>query len=315
MQCTSTTIKKHFQSVGVCIRNINCMTKKSKDKMVNDGSYDLEQDANNQANTEPSSELKLESGHNSMSHNFSFLRIADKGKDYIFQFLMLFLAITAGFFVENKRGQYIENQNEKQYARSLYEDLKTDTAVIQRVLTYKIWSSEKMDSLLNILQSGKIEENNELIYYFERLMIINDLFTSQDVTYKQLQSSGNFRFFDNNELYREISDYYNLYNRYLSIIENTNIEHNTLTEMEARLFDAGDLASLYNPNPVNANTVYLRPMKKFKPLNQDPFYLNYFYIKAADRNELLKSSVTWLSWLKDKSTKILLNLKQEYDLD
>ncbi|MBK7096673.1 MAG: hypothetical protein IPH57_17005 [Saprospiraceae bacterium] len=172
-----------------------------------------------------------------------------------------------------------------------------------------------MDSLLNILQSGEIEKNNELIYYFERLMIINDLFTSQDVTYKQLQSSGNFRFFDNNELYREISDYYNLYNRYLSIIENTNIEHNSLTEMEARLFDARDLASLYNPKPTNANTVYLRPAKKFNAINQDPFYLNYFYIKAADRNELLKSSVTWLSWLKDKSTKILLNLKQEYDLD
>lgn len=291
------------------------MVKNSKDTMVDYESHVMGQNTNNHANIEPSSELKLESGHNSKSLNFSFLKIVDKGKDYIFQFLMLFLAITAGFFVENKRGQYIENQNEKQYARSLYEDLKTDTAVIQRVLTYKIWSSEKMDSLLNILQSGKIEENNDLIYYFERVMIINDMFTSQDVTYKQLQSSGNFRFFDNSELYREISDYYNLYNRYLSIIEYKNIEHNILTEMEARLFDARDLASLYNPNPLNVNTVYLRPSKKFKSLNQDPFYLNYFHIKASDRNELLKSSVTWLSWLKDKSTKILLNLKQEYKID
>jgi hypothetical protein len=291
------------------------MVKTKKGNALNDFTGDFEEYASTEKNAETASDQKLQTGHNSTSNIGSFLRILDKSKDYIFQFMMLFLAITAGFFVENKRGQYNENQNEKQYARSLYEDLKTDTAVIQRVLTYKIWSSEKMDSLLNILQSGKIEENNELIYYFERLMIINDLFTSQDVTYKQLQSSGNFRFFDNSELYREISDYYNLYNRYLSIIENTNIEHNSLTEMEARLFDARDLASLYNPKPTNANTVYLRPAKKFNSINQDPFYLNYFYIKAADRNELLKSSVTWLSWLKDKSIKILLDLKQEYDLE
>jgi len=130
-----------------------------------------------------------------------------------------------------------------------------------------------------------------------------------------LQSSGNFRFFDNNELYREISDYYNLYNRYLNLIENQNIEPGALTEMEASLFHAKDLALLYNPNPINANTVYLRPAKKLIPIHQDPFYLNYFYLKAADRNEMLKSSVIWLSWLNDKSTKILLKLKQEYDLE
>jgi hypothetical protein len=291
------------------------MAKTNKGKKIVNFSDDLLLNANAEMNPEPVLMENLSSVPNSSSNSGNSLSLADKSKDYIFQFLMLFLAITAGFFVENKREQYIENQSEKQYARSLYEDLKTDTAVIQRVLKYKIWSSEKMDSLLNILQSNNIRENNELIYYFERMMKVNDQFTSQDVTYQQLQSSGNFRFFDNEELYREISDYYNLYKRYLSLIENQHIEPGTLTDMEASLFHAKDLALLYNPNPVNANTVYLRPTKKLAPIHQDPFYLNYFNLKVADRSELLKSSVTWLSWLNDKSSKLLLKLKQEYKLE
>jgi hypothetical protein len=291
------------------------MAKTNKGKKIVNFSDDLLLNANAEMNPAPVLMENLSSVPNSSSNSGNSLSLADKSKDYIFQFLMLFLAITAGFFVENKREQYIENQSEKQYARSLYEDLKTDTAVIQRVLKYKIWSSEKMDSLLNILQSNNIRENNELIYYFERMMKVNDQFTSQDVTYQQLQSSGNFRFFDNEELYREISDYYNLYKRYLSLIENQHIEPGTLTDMEASLFHAKDLALLYNPNPVNANTVYLRPTKKLAPIHQDPFYLNYFNLKAADRSELLKSSVTWLSWLNDKSSKLLLKLKQEYKLE
>lgn len=291
------------------------MAKINKGKKVAEFPGDLQLNAHAEVNPEPVLRENHSSEQNLSPKDGNSSSFAEKSKDYIFQFLMLFLAITAGFFVENKREQYIENQNEKQYARSLYEDLKTDTAVIQRVLKYKIWSAEKMDSLTNILLSDNIQENNELIYYFERMLKVNDQFTSQDVTYQQLQSSGNFRFFDNKELYREISDYYNLYKRYLSLIENQQIEPGSLTEMEASLFNAGDLALLYNPEPVNANTVFLRPQKKLTPIHPDPFYLDYFYLKAADRSELLKSSVTWLSWLNDKSSRILVKLKQEYKLE
>ena len=49
-------------------------------------------------------------------------------KHYLFEFLMLFLAISAGFLVENLREHYVEHKREKVFINSYVEDLKQDTA-------------------------------------------------------------------------------------------------------------------------------------------------------------------------------------------
>ena len=42
-----------------------------------------------------------------------------KWTHYLWEFLMLFLAVFCGFLAENQREHYIEHQREKQYMRSL----------------------------------------------------------------------------------------------------------------------------------------------------------------------------------------------------
>src|SRR4249919_3505299 len=51
-------------------------------------------------------------------------------KSYFWEFLMLFLAITLSFFVENQREHYIEHLRAKEFAKSLVQDLQNDTASI-----------------------------------------------------------------------------------------------------------------------------------------------------------------------------------------
>jgi hypothetical protein len=53
-----------------------------------------------------------------------------KWTHYLFEFLMLFLAISAGFLVENMREHYVEHKREKVFIKSFIEDLKEDTAKI-----------------------------------------------------------------------------------------------------------------------------------------------------------------------------------------
>jgi hypothetical protein len=43
-------------------------------------------------------------------HHSSHVQHSKKWKDYLYEFLMLFLAVTAGFFVENQREHFIENK-------------------------------------------------------------------------------------------------------------------------------------------------------------------------------------------------------------
>ena len=41
---------------------------------------------------------------------------------YFWEFFMLFLAVVAGYLVENQREHYVEHQREKQFMASLYQD-------------------------------------------------------------------------------------------------------------------------------------------------------------------------------------------------
>src|SRR3981081_1831306 len=53
-----------------------------------------------------------------------------KWKEYFLEFLMIFLAVTMGFFAENIREYFSEKRQEREYVQSMINDLKTDTANI-----------------------------------------------------------------------------------------------------------------------------------------------------------------------------------------
>src|SRR6187431_2962739 len=52
-------------------------------------------------------------------------------KSYFWEFLMLFLAVTLGTFVENQREHYIEHQRAKEFSKSLIQDLQNDITALQ----------------------------------------------------------------------------------------------------------------------------------------------------------------------------------------
>ena len=53
-------------------------------------------------------------------------------KDHFLEFLMIFLAVTMGFFAENIRESIVNNHKEKEYIISLVEDLEADTAKLNQ---------------------------------------------------------------------------------------------------------------------------------------------------------------------------------------
>ena len=55
---------------------------------------------------------------------------------YFWEFLMLFLAVFCGFLAENIREHRIEQHRAKQFALSLLNDLKEDTAALNMAIGY-----------------------------------------------------------------------------------------------------------------------------------------------------------------------------------
>ena len=67
-------------------------------------------------------------------------------KEYLLEFLMIFLAVSMGFFAESYREHLSDQSKEKEYVHSLIEDLKTD----QRLLSKHI---EDMQSGISMMDS------------------------------------------------------------------------------------------------------------------------------------------------------------------
>src|SRR4026207_2095684 len=90
-----------------------------------------------------------------------------KWNHYFWEFLMMFLAVTLGFLVENQREHYIEHLRARQYARALIEDLKKDTAAFNTLRNDYNRNIQKVDSFRNILKSQPLATipGGTLYYY------------------------------------------------------------------------------------------------------------------------------------------------------
>jgi hypothetical protein len=115
-------------------------------------------------------------------------------KDYFLEFLMIFLAVTLGFFAENIREYFSDSQKEKQYIQSLYEDLKVDTTRMSFLIKY---DDEKINVLNNMEVCYDIVSKNhkttacmgQLLKYSKT----NRVFQIADRTLRQLANAGGYR--------------------------------------------------------------------------------------------------------------------------
>jgi hypothetical protein len=73
-------------------------------------------------------------------------------KEYFLEFLMIFLAVTLGFFAESIRENISNNEHAKLLTRQLMLDLKTDTANLQKSISFEQLQIKTIDSLYFLLQ-------------------------------------------------------------------------------------------------------------------------------------------------------------------
>jgi len=117
-----------------------------------------------------------------------------KFKEYFLEFLMIFLAVTLGFFAENIREKIVSNERELNYMRSIVEDLKRDTAELRYVFFKQNFLINEIDSALNIpvetLRNVRVQDNFFRYYlYFYSLL---STFNPHDNTLTQLKNAGGF---------------------------------------------------------------------------------------------------------------------------
>ena len=114
-----------------------------------------------------------------------------KWKEYVTEFIMLFAAVTLGFFAENQREHYIEGLREKQYMESFLEDIAKDKVEIAANRKYITTQINYLDTAITILSSNQLTPQNIILLYRSSLKTGgNRPITFIDRTSSQLRSGG-----------------------------------------------------------------------------------------------------------------------------
>lgn len=121
-----------------------------------------------------------------------------KWTHYLWEFLMLFLAVTLGFLAENQREHYIEQQRAEVLAKSLVEDLKKDTASLVTTLSRCDHKIESLQNLVKLLRLRTGPQNDTLIYKQAVFIQFATRFIRAAGTYNQIVNSGSLRYFSQN---------------------------------------------------------------------------------------------------------------------
>ena len=136
--------------------------------------------------------------------------IEKKGfKEYLLEGLMIFLAVTMGFFAENLREHISDNNREKEFAKALYTELRDDSVVAATKLQYRLEKEKSMDYLYGYFKDSSLTILPRKFYpaFTTSLYMINIYaFEPKDGILGQLRNSGSLRYFKSVALQKLLGD-------------------------------------------------------------------------------------------------------------
>lgn len=126
---------------------------------------------------------------------------------YLLEFLMLFLAVFLGFVAENMREHAVERMRATKLTSSLINDLRRDTAELNRLTSFCKLQLQRTDSLRSLLKTPFDEVRQQDFYRLIRQVQVSYAFVSANATTNQLKNAGYLRYFSKDSLSILLSGY------------------------------------------------------------------------------------------------------------
>ena len=135
-------------------------------------------------------------------------------KKYALEFLMVFAAITLGFFADNQREKWGENSRGVQYAQRLVEDLDLDSIRMEEVKANYTSRKQQINTLIILMQGGLEKKPflDSLFAYFTlpgSSSLVTGINYVENLATRDELKSGNMRLIRSDSIVRKLS----LYNR------------------------------------------------------------------------------------------------------
>ena len=240
-----------------------------------------------------------------------------KFKEYLLEFIMIFLAVTMGFFAETIREDVTEHRRAKEFAESMIQDLREDTAQLRSYRDYFDFASSTADTLQQLLANTKPADiPSGKLYWYGLFGGAHAYFIPNDQTFQQMKSSGSLRYFN-----KKVASAVGKYDRLCRIILTNQLAdvdiYTEVRKLRAQLFE-------FKYNDI-ANTIYQTNKKRFDysrvdsftrsgpPLLTDNKILFNQYVELV-RSRFLRRMVANADSTLNQANSLISELKKEYHL-
>ena len=240
-----------------------------------------------------------------------------KWTHYLWEFLMLFLAVFCGFLAENIREHKIEKHRAKVFAVSMLKDLQSDTSQLASYGKYFEYASRNVDTFMQLLA---IHEPKDIaggkLYWYGLWGGAHSYFIPNDATFQQMKNSGSLRFFE-----KTVAPEVAKYDRFCRLMQ-VNDEMNRAVYAEVRKSRA--LIFDFRYNDIANNIAQAFKMKHDQErldsfLRSNPPLLSYDktlfnqYVELI-RSRFMRTNVIYADSLREQASILINELKQEYHL-
>ena len=234
-----------------------------------------------------------------------------KWTHYLWEFFMLFLAVTLGFFVENQREHIVERKKEKEYVRSIIQDLRSDTAWLKEFLKNQDLSFNAFDSVIFLLQHNSDAYSRQRLYFLVRIAIrYSDFYKVNDNAYEQMKSSGNLRLLHSQHVAENISKYYSSIKDLTLLVNQTLLRQQALIEFEGQIFDGNIFQEMINKETFEISPPSGDPLL----INGDKKLINEFIVKIHYLVSIMLFSKNFATQQITEAGRLADFLQKEYGL-
>jgi hypothetical protein len=128
-------------------------------------------------------------------------------KEYFLEFLMIFLAVTLGFFAENIREYFSNNERVTQLSQQMIQELKKDTASLNANIALQTNLKKKADSVFNALQNPLDRVDVKKLQHLIEDCFRVTVFTSSSGALTSIKNELNLKQFSSSRISNYINNY------------------------------------------------------------------------------------------------------------
>lgn len=227
---------------------------------------------------------------------------------------MLFLAVFCGFLAEYQLEHVIEHKREKQYMRTLVEDLKNDVIGLEECLQFWKRLDQKIDSVRPLLKSSLNKDDLEEIYEMAAMLIDFNDFIYSDRTIEQLRNSGNFRLIRNEHVSDTLVSYDSFIRVQLKEQESTLLKVLLdLLKLQNELFDSDGVQVKFKKIKNITSSTDTTSLKYTIVNNKEKIfrYYNDLFLYRVAIQYILSSEEGLKKWAEN----LIVVIKKEYHLE